>query len=188
MTFKDVNGKPLDFGKGVKIGTGSELNAKLSTPGWFTKERADQCFYFVSWPGKGQLGVHMAIPDGNTIYVVSLPDETGLNNYDTKTAAAIRQMRENIINKYIPLYADAATVVKTLKPANISVSNGRFNNIEHDKVPQYRSLLGEDAGFGLSEDIRELSDQIDHPKTTGVMFYVGRSEYVQFVITDIYDE
>lgn len=187
MTFKGPNGKPLDFGKGVKIGTGSELNAKLSTPGWFTKERASQCFYFVSWPGKGQLGVHMAIPDGNTIYVVSLPDETGLNNYDTKTATAIRQMREDIINKYIPLYADAATVVKTLRPANISISNGSFNNVEHNRVPKYRSLLGENAGFGLSENIEELSNQIDNPDSTGILFYVGRSEESNLIITNIYN-
>lgn len=188
MTFKNVNGKPLDFGKGIKMGTGSELNAKLSTPGWFNKERADQCFYFVSWPSKEQLGVHMAIPDGNTLYIVSLPDETGLNNYDAKTAASIRQMRESIINAYLPTVIDSPTVVRSVKPASISVSNGRFNNNEQNGVPQYRSLLGENAGFGLSENIEELSQQIDHPDSTGVMFYVGRSEYVQFVITDIYKE
>lgn len=187
MELKDSNGKLLNFGKGVKIGTGSELNAKLSTPGWFTKERAAQCFYFVSWPGKGQLGVHMAIPDGNTLYIVSLPDENTLSNYDTKTAASIRQMREDIINKYLPLYIDAGVVVKTLKPASISISNGRFNNIERGRVPQYRSILGENAGFGLSDDISELSDQLDNPNSTGIMFYVGRSMLSDFAITNIYD-
>ena len=187
MELKGPNGKLLNFGKGVKIGIGSELNAKLSTPGWFTKERAAQCFYFVSWPGKGQLGVHMAIPDGNTLYIVSLPDENTLSNYDTKTAASIRQMREDIINKYLPLYIDAGVVVKTLKPASISISNGRFNNIERGRVPQYRSILGENAGFGLSDDISELSDQLDNPNSTGIMFYVGRSMLSDFAITNIYD-
>ena len=183
MKLVTFDGKPLDFGKNVHIGTGAELNSKLSTPGWFNKERAAQCYYFISYPDKNHIGVHMAIPDGNTVYIVSLPDESTLSNYDNKSQLAISQMRADVINAYSKLHdPNDPKVLKFVKPASITISNGKFNNNGHT----YRSLLGKDAGFGLSEDIKELSDQLNHPEENGIQLSNARSIEVGCVITDVH--
>ena len=47
-------------------------------------------------------------------------------------------------------------------------------------------MLGKDAGFGLSEDIKELSDQLNHPEENGIQLSNARSIEVGCVITDVH--
>jgi len=48
-------------------------------------------------------------------------------------------------------------VNKSVMPVNPRISNGTIENARKDSSPVFRPVIGDDAGFGLSDDVEELT-------------------------------
>ena len=44
-----------------------------------------------------------------------------------------------------------------MSPVNPRISNGTIENARKDGAPVFRPVIGDDAGFGLSDDVEELT-------------------------------
>jgi hypothetical protein len=76
----------------------------------------------------------------------------------------LRQVRNEIINAYTTKSSDGKKIIvpqeirTDVHPQKVTSSNGSFNGIRSEGRSVYRSISGEDAGFGLSSDIHEMSE------------------------------
>ena len=75
-----------------------------------------------------------------------------------------------------------------VQPQKVTSSNGRFNAVRSEGRSVYRSISGEDAGFGLSSDIHEMSEQLDDGKVSigvgkGIIGFFSGEPYVIVPIT-----
>ena len=84
--------------------------------------------------------------------------------------AALRAARQQIIDAYCDtrvtkdnkiVYVIPETRREDVTPKEVLQSNGSLNNVVEDGNHIYRSIVGEDAGFGLSSNIDELNQQVE---------------------------
>lgn len=84
----------------------------------------------------------------------------------------LRQVRNEIIDAYTTISSDGKKIIvpqeirTDVYPQKVTSSNGSFNGIRSEGRSVYRSISGEDAGFGLSSDIHEMSEQLDDGKVS----------------------
>lgn len=84
----------------------------------------------------------------------------------------LRQVRNEIIDAYTTISSDGKKIIvpqeirTDVYPQKVTSSNGSFNGIRSEGRSVYRSISGEDAGFGLSSDIHEMSEQLENGKVS----------------------
>ena len=61
-----------------------------------------------------------------------------------------------------------------MSPVNPRISNGTIENARKDGIPVFRPVIGDDAGFGLSDDVEELTKQLNGKSKNPVILGVGR--------------
>lgn len=106
----------------------------------------------------------------------------------------LRQVRNEIINAYTTISSDGKKIIvpqeirTDVYPQKVTSSNGSFNGIRSEGRSVYRSISGEDAGFGLSSDIHEMSEQLDDGKVSigvgkGIIGFFSGDPYTIVPIT-----
>lgn len=106
----------------------------------------------------------------------------------------LRQVRNEIIDAYTTKSSDGKKIIvpqeirTDVHPQKVTSSNGSFNGIRSEGRSVYRSISGEDAGFGLSSDIHEMSEQLDDGKVSigvgkGIIGFFSGEPYVIVPIT-----
>lgn len=106
----------------------------------------------------------------------------------------LRKLRDEIIYAYASVSADGKQIIvpqqvrTDVQPQKVTSSNGRFNGIRSEGRSVYRPISGEDAGFGLSSDIHEMSEQLEDGKVSmgvgkGVIGFFSRDPYTIVPIT-----
>lgn len=106
----------------------------------------------------------------------------------------LRRVRNEIIDAYTTVSSDGKKIIVSqeirtdVKPQKVTSSNGSFNGIRSEGRSVYRSISGEDAGFGLSSDIHEMSEQLDDGKVSigvgkGIIGFFSGEPYVIVPIT-----
>ena len=106
----------------------------------------------------------------------------------------LRKFRNEIINAYISVSSDGKHIIvpqqvrTDVQPQKVTSSNGSFNGIRSEGRPVYRSISGEDAGFGLSSDIHEMSEQLEDGKVSigvgkGIIGFFSGEPYAIVPIT-----
>ena len=100
--------------------------------------------------------------------------KNGVNKSDIFDQAAIERQvknlkdtRNQIINAYCMKDSKGNLIIPDtirtdIKPKTASISNGKFktNRDPDTDLPTFRSIVGEEGGFGLSSDIEELDKQL----------------------------
>lgn len=109
----------------------------------------------------------------------------------------LKSTRNEIIEAYCVRNGDEITIPSeikdSVKPSSISISNGKFvNNIdENTDLPIFRNMTGEEGGFGLSDDIEELTKQLESGED-GFLFGYGLGAFAEigskFNIRSIFNE
>lgn len=100
---------------------------------------------------------------------------------------ALRNVRNEIINacltkvdgKYV-VNKDQAISDRRVRPSNLSISNGKFNNSGN-----FENLNRENNIFGFGSTVESIQEVID---SGAYHFGVGRGKHSQYKITDIYDD
>lgn len=106
----------------------------------------------------------------------------------------LRKFRNEIINAYTTISSDGKKIivpqqVKTdIYPQKVTSSNGSFNGIRSKGQAVYRPIDGENAGFGLSSDIHEMSEQLEDGKVSigvgkGIIGFFSGEPYAIVPIT-----
>lgn len=106
----------------------------------------------------------------------------------------LRQVRNEIIDAYTTVSSDGKRIIvpqeirTDVYPQKVTSSNGSFNGIRSEGRSVYRSISGEDAGFGLSSDIHEMSEQLDDGKVSigvgkGIIGFFSGEPYAIVPIT-----
>ena len=106
----------------------------------------------------------------------------------------LRQVRNEIIDAYTTISSDGKKIIvpqeirTDVYPQKVTSSNGSFNGIRSEGRSVYRSISGEDAGFGLSSDIHEMSEQLDDGKVSigvgkGIIGFFSGEPYAIVPIT-----
>lgn len=106
----------------------------------------------------------------------------------------LRQVRNEIIDAYTTISSDGKKIIvpqqirTDVHPQKVTSSNGSFNGIRSEGRPVYRSISGEDAGFGLSSDIHEMSEQLEDGKVSigvgkGIIGFFSGGPYAIVPIT-----
>ena len=106
----------------------------------------------------------------------------------------LRQVRNEIIDAYTTKSSDGKKIIvpeeirTDVYPQKVTSSNGSFNGIRSEGRSVYRSISGEDAGFGLSSDIHEMSEQLDDGKVSigvgkGIIGFFSGEPYAIVPIT-----
>lgn len=106
----------------------------------------------------------------------------------------LRQVRNEIINAYTTKSSDGKKIIvpqeirTDVHPQKVTSSNGSFNGIRSEGRSVYRSISGEDAGFGLSSDIHEMSEQLEDGKVSigvgkGIIGFFSGDPYAIVPIT-----
>lgn len=176
-----VNGKPITFtnskGEVIPVLPGKELSKRLLKNGWINSVNA---YYIVTNHRYGDTSpymqaIHLVLEDTDGVMIASLrtPDyvdkEIASGNYNSEQVQQLQKQKEKLIeirqqivnsylgsNKTIP-----TTIIKSVKPAKLRVSNGEFNNQKSPEGAPIRRKLTEVNDFGLEQNnVRKLDQQV----------------------------
>ena len=176
-----VNGKPITFtnskGKVIPVLPGKELSKRLLKNGWINSVNA---YYIVTNHRYGDTSpymqaIHLVLEDTDGVMIASLrtPDyvdkEIASGNYNSEQVQQLQKQKEKLIeirqqivnaylgsNKTIP-----TTIIKSVKPAKLRISNGEFNNQKSPEGAPIRRKLTEVNDFGLEQNnVRKLDKQV----------------------------
>lgn len=106
----------------------------------------------------------------------------------------LRKLRDEIIYAYASVSADGKQIIvpqqvrTDVYPQKVTSSNGSFNGIRSEGRSVYRPISGENAGFGLSSDIHEMSEQLEDGKVSigvgkGILGFFSGEPYAIVPIT-----
>lgn len=176
-----VNGKPITFtnskGEVIPVLPGKELSKRLLKNGWINSVNA---YYIVTNHRYGDTSpymqaIHLVLEDTDGVMIASLrtPDyvdkEIASGNYNSEQVQQLQKQKEKLIeirqqivnaylgsNKTIP-----TTIIKSVKPAKLRISNGEFNNQTSPEGAPVRRKLTEVNDFGLEQNnVRKLDQQV----------------------------
>lgn len=176
-----VNGKPITFtnskGEVIPVLPGKELSKRLLKNGWINSVNA---YYIVTNHRYGDTStymqaIHLVLEDTDGVMIASLrtPDyvdkEIASGNYNSEQVQQLQKQKEKLIeirqqivnsylgsNKTIP-----TTIIKSVKPAKLRISNGEFNNQKSPEEAPIRRKLTEVNDFGLEQNnVRKLDQQV----------------------------
>lgn len=176
-----VNGKPITFtnskGEVIPVLPGKELSKRLLKNGWINSVNA---YYIVTNHRYGDASsymqaIHLVLEDTDGVMIASLrtPDyvdkEIASGNYNSEQVQQLQKQKEKLIeirqqivnaylgsNKTIP-----TTIIKSVKPAKLRISNGEFNNQKSPEGAPVRRKLTEVNDFGLEQNnVRKLDQQV----------------------------
>lgn len=176
-----VNGKPITFtnskGEVIPVLPGKELSKRLLKNGWINSVNA---YYIVTNHRYGDTSpymqaIHLVLEDTDGVMIASLrtPDyvdkEIASGNYNSEQVQQLQNQKEKLIeirqqivnaylgsNKTIPV-----TIIKSVKPAKLRISNGEFNNQKSPEGAPVRRKLTEVNDFGLEQNnVRKLDQQV----------------------------
>lgn len=176
-----VNGKPITFtnskGEVIPVLPGKELSKRLLKNGWINSVNA---YYIVTNHRYGDTSpymqaIHLVLEDTDGVMIASLrtPDyvdkEIASGNYNSEQVQQLQKQKEKLIeirqqivnaylgsNKTIP-----TTIIKSIKPAKLRISNGEFNNQKSPEGAPVRRKLTEVNDFGLEQNnVRKLDQQV----------------------------
>ena len=176
-----VNGKPITFtnskGEVIPVLPGKELSKRLLKNGWINSVNA---YYIVTNHRYGDTSpymqaIHLVLEDTDGVMIASLrtPDyvdkEIASGNYNSEQVQQLQNQKEKLIeirqqivnaylgsNKTIP-----TTIIKSVKPAKLRISNGEFNNQKSPEGAPIRRKLTEVNDLGLEQnDVRKLDQQV----------------------------
>lgn len=176
-----VNGKPITFtnskGEVIPVLPGKELSKRLLKNGWINSVNA---YYIVTNHKYGDTSIymqaiHLVLEDTDGVMIASLrtPDyvdkEIASGNYNSEQVQQLQKQKEKLIeirqqivnsylgsNKTIP-----TTIIKSVKPAKLRISNGEFNNQKSPEGAPIRRKLTEVNDFGLEQNnVRKLDQQV----------------------------
>lgn len=176
-----VNGKPITFtnskGEVIPVLPGKELSKRLLKNGWINYVNA---YYIVTNHRYGDTSpymqaIHLVLEDTDGVMIASLrtPDyvdkEIASGNYNSEQVQQLQKQKEKLIeirqqivnaylgsNKTIP-----TTIIKSVKPAKLRISNGEFNNQKSPEGAPVRRKLTEVNDFGLEQNnVRKLDQQV----------------------------
>lgn len=176
-----VNGKPITFtnskGEVIPVLPGKELSKRLLKSGWINSVNA---YYIVTNHRYGDTSpymqaIHLVLEDTDGVMIASLrtPDyvdkEIASGNYNSEQVQQLQKQKEKLIeirqqivnsylgsNKTIP-----TTIIKSVKPAKLRISNGEFNNQKSPEGAPVRRKLTEVNDFGLEQNnVRKLDQQV----------------------------
>lgn len=176
-----VNGKPITFtnskGEVIPVLPGKELSKRLLKNGWINSVNA---YYIVTNHRYGDTSpymqsIHLVLEDTDGVMIASLrtPDyvdkEIASGNYNSEQVQQLQKQKEKLIeirqqivnsylgsNKTIP-----TTIIKSVKPAKLRISNGEFNNQKSLEGAPIRRKLTEVNDFGLEQNnVRKLDQQV----------------------------
>lgn len=176
-----VNGKPITFtnskGEVIPVLPGKELSKRLLKNGWINSVNA---YYIVTNHRYGDTSpymqaIHLVLEDTDGVMIASLrtPDyvdkEIVSGNYNSEQVQQLQKQKEKLIeirqqivnaylgsNKTIP-----TTIIKSVKPAKLRISNGEFNNQKSPEGAPVRRKLTEVNDFGLEQNnVRKLDQQV----------------------------
>lgn len=176
-----VNGKPITFtnskGEVIPVLPGKELSKRLLKNGWINSVNA---YYIVTNHRYGDTSpymqaIHLVLEDTDGVMIASLrtPDyvdkEIASGNYNSEQVQQLQKQKEKLIeirqqivnaylgsNKTIP-----TTIIKSVKPAKLRISNGEFNNQKSPGGAPVRRKLTEVNDFGLEQNnVRKLDQQV----------------------------
>lgn len=176
-----VNGKPITFtnskGEVIPVLPGKELSKRLLKNGWINSVNA---YYIVTNHRYGDTSpymqaIHLVLEDTDGVMIASLrtPDyvdkEIASGNYNSEQVQQLQKQKEKLIeirqqivnaylgsNKTIP-----TTIIKSVKPAKLRISNGEFNNQKSPEGAPVRRKLTEVNDFGLEQNnVRKLDQQV----------------------------
>lgn len=176
-----VNGKPITFtnskGEVIPVLPGKELSKRLLKNGWINSVNA---YYIVTNHRYGDTSpymqaIHLVLEDTDGVMIASLrtPDyvdkEIESGNYNSEQVQQLQKQKEKLIeirqqivnsylgsNKTIP-----TTIIKSVKPAKLRISNGEFNNQKSPEGAPIRRKLTEVNDFGLEQNnVRKLDQQV----------------------------
>lgn len=190
-----VNGKPITFtnskGEVIPVLPGKELSKRLLKNGWINSVNA---YYIVTNHRYGDTSpymqaIHLVLEDTDGVMIASLrtPDyvdkEIASGNYNSEQVQQLQKQKEKLIeirqqivnaylgsNKTIP-----TTIIKSVKPAKLRISNGEFNNQKSPEGAPIRRKLTEVNDFGLEQNnVRKLDQQV---KELQIGYGTGSVEY-----------
>lgn len=176
-----VNGKPITFtnskGEVIPVLPGKELSKRLLKNGWINSVNA---YYIVTNHRYGDTSpymqaIHLVLEDTDGVMIASLrtPDyvdkEIASGNYNSEQVQQLQKQKEKLIeirqqivnaylgsNKTIP-----TTIIKSVKPAKLRISNGEFNNQKSPEGAPIRCKLTEVNDFRLEQNnVRKLDKQV----------------------------
>ena len=176
-----VNGKPITFtnskGEVIPVLPGKELSKRLLKNGWINSVNA---YYIVTNHRYGDTSpymqaIHLVLEDTDGVMIASLrtPDyvdkEIASGNYNSEQVQQLQKQKEKLIeirqqivnaylgsNKTIP-----TTIIKSVKPAKLRISNGEFNNQKSPEGAPIRRKLTEVNDFRLEQNnVRKLDQQV----------------------------
>lgn len=176
-----VNGKPITFtnskGEVIPVLPGKELSKRLLKNGWINSVNT---YYIVTNHRYGDTSpymqaIHLVLEDTDGVMIASLrtPDyvdkEIASGNYNSEQVQQLQKQKEKLIeirqqivnaylgsNKTIP-----TTIIKSVKPAKLRISNGEFNNQKSPEGAPIRRKLTEVNDFGLEQNnVRKLDQQV----------------------------
>ena len=176
-----VNGKPITFtnskGEVIPVLPGKELSKRLLKNGWINSVNA---YYIVTNHRYGDTSpyvqaIHLVLEDTDGVMIASLrtPDyidkEIASGNYNSEQVQQLQNQKEKLIeirqqivnaylgsNKTIP-----TTIIKSVKPAKLRISNGEFNNQKSPEGAPVRRKLTEVNDFRLEQNnVRKLDQQV----------------------------
>lgn len=176
-----VNGKPITFtnskGEVIPVLPGKELSKRLLKNGWINSVNA---YYIVTNHRYGDTSpymqaIHLVLEDTDGVMIASLrtPDyvdkEIASGNYNSEQVQQLQkqkekliEIRQQIVNAY--LGSDKTiptTIIKSVKPAKLRISNGEFNNQKSPEGAPVRRKLTEVNDFGLEQNnVRKLDQQV----------------------------
>lgn len=190
-----VNGKPITFtnskGEVIPVLPGKELSKRLLKNGWINSVNA---YYIVTNHRYGDTSpymqaIHLVLEDTDGVMIASLrtPDyvdkEIASGNYNSEQVQQLQNQKEKLIeirqqivnaylgsNKTIP-----TTIIKSVKPAKLRISNGEFNNQKSPEGAPIRRKLTEVNDFKLEQNnVRKLDQQV---KELQIGYGTGSVEY-----------
>lgn len=176
-----VNSKPITFtnskGEVIPVLPGKELSKRLLKNGWINSVNA---YYIVTNhrygdPSPYMQAIHLVLEDTDGVMIASLrtPDyvdkEIASGNYNSEQVQQLQKQKEKLIeirqqivnaylgsNKTIP-----TTIIKSVKPDKLRISNGEFNNQKSPEGAPVRRKLTEVNDFGLEQNnVRKLDQQV----------------------------
>lgn len=176
-----VNGKPISFtnsrGEIIPVLPGKELAKRLLKNGWINSINT---YYIVTNHRYGDnspymQAIHLVLEDTDGVMIASLrtPDyvdrEIASGNYNSEQIQQLQkqkekliEIRQQIVNAYLGSSKTIpTTVIKSVKPAKLRISNGEFNNQKSPEGAPIRRKLTEVNDLGLEQnDVRKLDQQV----------------------------
>lgn len=176
-----VNDKPITFtnskGEVIPVLPGKELSKRLLKNGWINSVNA---YYIVTNHRYGDTSpymqaIHLVLEDTDGVMIASLrtPDyvdkEIASGNYNSEQVQQLQkqkkkliEIRQQIVNAYLGSNKTIpTTIIKSVKPAKLRISNGEFNNQKSPEGAPIRRKLTEVNDFGLEQNnVRKLDQQV----------------------------